>query len=60
MFQQILDLLKRKVQEGVEVRLIYDDVGSLTTLPYHFEKNWKRWVYNVLSLILLFLFYRLR
>lgn len=39
MFQQILDLLKRKVQEGVEVRLIYDDVGSLTTLPYHFEKE---------------------
>ena len=27
MFQQILDILKRKVQEGVEVRLIYDDVG---------------------------------
>lgn len=39
MFQQILKILQKKVQEGVEVRLIYDDVGSLTTLPYHFEKK---------------------
>lgn len=39
MFQQILNILQKKVQEGVEVRLIYDDVGSLTTLPYHFEKK---------------------
>lgn len=39
MFQQILKILQKKVQDGVEVRLIYDDVGSLTTLPYHFEKK---------------------
>ncbi|MBS5112089.1 MAG: cardiolipin synthase [Coprobacillus cateniformis] len=39
MFETILELLKQKVQEGVEVRFIYDDVGSLTTVPYRFEKK---------------------
>ncbi len=39
MFETILNLLKQKVKEGVEVRFIYDDVGSLTTVPYHFEKQ---------------------
>lgn len=38
MFETILKLLKQKVDEGVEVRFIYDDVGSLTTVPYRFEK----------------------
>lgn len=33
MFETILDILKQKVQEGVEVRFMYDDVGSLTMLP---------------------------
>ena len=39
MFETIIKLLKKKVQEGVEVRFIYDDVGSLTTVPYGFEKQ---------------------
>ena len=39
MFETILELLKQKVQEGVEVRFIYDDVGSLTTVSYRFEKK---------------------
>ncbi len=30
MLDSILDVLKRKVAEGVEVRLLYDDFGSLT------------------------------
>lgn len=33
MFQKIIDILERKVKAGVEVRLIYDDVGSIGTLP---------------------------
>lgn len=33
MFGKILDILKRKVQEGVDVRFIYDDFGCVTTLP---------------------------
>lgn len=43
MFDTILDILKQKVTEGVEVRFIYDDVGSLTTVPYHFEKKLEQW-----------------
>ncbi len=39
MLQAILDVLSRKVKEGVLVRLIYDDVGSIKTLPKHFEKR---------------------
>ena len=30
MWSGILDVLKRKVQEGVEVRVMYDDVGSMS------------------------------
>lgn len=36
MLQEILEVLERKVREGVLVRLIYDDVGSIKTLPRHF------------------------
>ncbi len=41
MLEAILSVLKRKVQEGVTVRLIYDDVGSIKTLPRNFEKRLK-------------------
>ena len=43
MFDTILSILRQKVKEGVEVRFIYDDVGSLTTVPYHFEKKLEQW-----------------
>ena len=34
MWRGILDILKEKVKEGVDVRLIYDDIGCLpTSLP---------------------------
>lgn len=36
MFHTILDILKQKASEGVEVRFMYDDVGSLTKLPRKF------------------------
>ena len=41
MWNTILDILKEKVKEGVEVRLIYDDMGCMTTLPsnYHVTLN---------------------
>ena len=32
----ILDILKRKVKEGVEVRVMYDDIGCMTTLPRNY------------------------
>ena len=39
MWDTVLDILKEKVKQGVDVRVIYDDVGSLTTLPYHYERR---------------------
>ena len=38
MWRTILDILERKATEGVDVRLIYDGFGCLTTLPYHYER----------------------
>lgn len=36
MWNSILDILKRKVQQGVKVRVIYDDVGCFLTLPQNY------------------------
>lgn len=37
MWQGILDVLEEKVKMGVDVRLIYDDVGCVSTLPADFQ-----------------------
>lgn len=39
MWSSILEILKEKAAQGVDVRLIYDDVGCLLTLPYGYEKH---------------------
>lgn len=41
MWNSILDILKQKVSEGVDIRLIYDAVGCMFTLPggYHKKLN---------------------
>ena len=39
MFQSIVDILEEKVKQGVEVRLIYDDVGCISTLPPKYYKR---------------------
>lgn len=39
MFNQILDILKEKVAQGVEIRFIYDDFGCVTTLPANYYKT---------------------
>lgn len=39
MWDSILEILVRKASEGVEVRLIYDDVGCLLTLPKKYYKK---------------------
>ncbi|WP_343348491.1 cardiolipin synthase [Terrisporobacter petrolearius] len=36
MWNTILDILKEKVKEGVDVRVIYDDVGCVMKLPYKY------------------------
>lgn len=39
MWNRILEILKRKVKQGVDVRLIYDDMGSLFLLPNGYDKK---------------------
>lgn len=43
MWGQIVDIMRQKVEEGVEVRLIYDDAGCLFTLPSSFRKQMEDW-----------------
>ena len=39
MWDSVLEILKEKVAEGVEIRLMYDDVGCLFTLPTNYVKR---------------------
>ncbi len=41
-WNQILSILKRKVIEGVEIRVMYDDIGSLWTLPSGYDKELRK------------------
>lgn len=36
MWDRILEILEEKVKEGVDVRVIYDDMGCIKTLPYKY------------------------
>ena len=39
MWDTVLEVLKRKVKEGVEVRLMYDGTCSISLLPYEYPKQ---------------------
>lgn len=39
MWNSVLEILEEKAKQGVDVRVIYDDVGSLTTLPYDYDRR---------------------
>ena len=39
MWDRVLEILKKKAAQGVEVRLIYDDFGCLFLLPFGYEKE---------------------
>lgn len=39
MWNSILEILKEKAKQGVDVRVIYDDVGCLFTLPLGYDKK---------------------
>lgn len=39
MWDAVLEILKKKVAEGVEVRVMYDGMCSLTLLPYHYPRE---------------------
>jgi len=38
----ILEVLKQKAQEGLDVRVLYDDIGSMGTLPFTFTRKLKK------------------
>lgn len=42
MWNEILDILKEKVWQGVDVRFMYDGMCSMFQLPYHYDKEMKR------------------
>lgn len=37
-WNRILSVLEKKVKEGLDVRVMYDDIGCITTLPYNYDK----------------------
>jgi len=37
MWDTVLAILKQKAGEGLDVRMMYDDVGSLMTVPYRYD-----------------------
>lgn len=43
MWNAVLDILKEKVKEGVEVRVMYDGMCSLLLLPYGYPKKLKQY-----------------
>lgn len=49
MWNSILDVLKEKVKEGVDVRVIYDDMGCLRTLPFKYDEKLKSYGIKVVA-----------
>lgn len=43
MWDSILDILKEKAAQGVEVRFMYDGMNSLTNLPYNYYKTLRKY-----------------
>ena len=41
-WNEILKILEEKVKEGVEVRVIYDDIGCMLTLPGNYYKQLRK------------------
>ena len=39
MWNQMMEILERKIRQGVDVRMIYDDVGSVNSLPRRYYKK---------------------
>ncbi len=42
MWQKTFDILKEKAENGVEVRLMYDDIGTINLLPVNFPDMMKK------------------
>ena len=42
MFNEVVEILKEKANNGVEVRVIYDDFGCINTLPQKYRKEFEK------------------
>lgn len=42
MWNAVLEILEQKVQQGVEVRVLYDDMGCLQLLPFRYDKKLRK------------------
>ena len=42
-WSSILDILKKKAAEGVEIKVLYDDIGCMMTLPGDYHKTLNTW-----------------
>lgn len=42
-WNSILDILKKKAMSGVEVKIIYDDMGCIRTLPSDYPETLSQW-----------------
>jgi len=42
MWNSIVDILVEKIKQGVDVRVIYDDLGCIISLPYGYDKKLER------------------
>ena len=43
MWDGILEILKEKAAQGVDVRVMYDDFGSIQTLPARYDRQLRQW-----------------
>lgn len=41
-WNRIYNILKTKAENGVEIRILYDDIGTINLLPYNFRKSLKK------------------
>lgn len=48
-WNSILDILKRKVREGVDVRFIYDDIGSMSKVSWAYDKTLRKYGINAVK-----------
>lgn len=39
LWQELFEILKEKRKEGIEIYILYDDIGSTSVLPKNFKKN---------------------
>lgn len=46
-FDELMEILIEKAKSGVEVKIIYDDFGSVDTLPFNFRKKLRK--YNIMT-----------